>query len=254
MGYENEENLEGSSRGRLTMNFVWLVSYPRSGSTWLRWMLATIQHPEADLTQNAVLKELVPDTHLETRDFYLQKKYDWAPVFLKSHFCIDPEYSCRKVVYLYRDGRDVLLSFYNYIQNRDSVELDFTEFFDWFLNGNSKLLFGTWADHVRMWLSSMFNVNTLFVKYEDLIQNPQVILRKICNFSGVDANSDLINLAVENCAFSKMKEKSGEPLMIGKAGTSGGWRKNLSEEQRLQFSTRCKAALELAGYDMKGEV
>lgn len=235
------------------MKFVWLVSYPRSGSTWLRWMLATIQNPQVDLTQNDALRELVPDTHLETIHFYLQQEYSWSPVFLKSHFCIDPEYGSRKVIYLYRDGRDVLLSFYHYMQNRDLVELDFDEFFNWFLAGHEKLLFGTWAGHVRMWLSSMFNVNTLFVRYEDLIKNPQLTLQKICNFSGVEANSGLINLAVSVCSFNQMKDRNKDALTVGKTGTSGGWREKLTDEQKERFFDCNKIALELGGYD-KGEV
>ena len=66
---------------------VFLVSYPRSGNTWLRFLLANALRPEqATFT---TVGEVVPDIYDETDRELLRRP---SPRILKSHEPFDPRY------------------------------------------------------------------------------------------------------------------------------------------------------------------
>src|SRR5438046_5865734 len=80
---------------------TFLVSYPRSGNTWTRFLIANLLHPEIEVGF-ANIESLVPDTAaLSSRTL----KRVSRPRVLKSHQYFDPRYT--NVVYVVRDPRDV---------------------------------------------------------------------------------------------------------------------------------------------------
>ena len=93
---------------------VFLVSYPKSGNTWTRFLIANLTHPKTP-AGFANIHELVPDPEGTAK-----KVFDHMPRprIIKSHTCFDPEYP--RVIYIVRDPRDVVLSQYHY-QDRKSV-------------------------------------------------------------------------------------------------------------------------------------
>src|SRR5687768_13824154 len=89
---------------------VFIVGYPKSGNTWLQNLAGAVVYgvlPE--FAPPALMHlELVPDVH--QKQFY--KRYS-TPMFFKSHHLPRPEY--RKVVYVLRDGRDVMVSYFQFL-------------------------------------------------------------------------------------------------------------------------------------------
>ena len=47
--------------------------------------------------------------------------------------------------------------------------------------------YATWTRHVNAWLDNPFGAEIHFVRYEDLLEIPNIILRGICSFLGIDA-------------------------------------------------------------------
>src|SRR5271154_483438 len=73
---------------------VFLVSYPKSGNTWIRFLLANLIFPEQPATF-ANIHRLVPDpTDSAKRDFDRLPR----PRIIKSHDCYDPRYP--RVIYV----------------------------------------------------------------------------------------------------------------------------------------------------------
>ena len=87
---------------------VFLVSFPKSGNTWTRFLIANLAHPEQPASF-ANLYELVPDPEGTPKRIFDRIP---RPRIIKSHECFDPRYP--RVIYIVRDPRDVALSQYHY--------------------------------------------------------------------------------------------------------------------------------------------
>src|SRR2546426_5032921 len=81
---------------------TFIVSYPRSGNTWTRFLVANLLHPETAATF-AKIERLVPDAEAQSSR-YLRKLP--SPRAIKSHSYFNPRYP--RVIYIVRDPRDVV--------------------------------------------------------------------------------------------------------------------------------------------------
>src|ERR1700731_2715694 len=73
---------------------VSLVSFPKSGNTWVRFLTANLLHPETPASF-ANIHELVPAPEGTSKKIFDRTP---RPRLIKSHTCFDPEYP--KVVYI----------------------------------------------------------------------------------------------------------------------------------------------------------
>src|SRR5262250_161756 len=94
---------------------VFLVSYPRSGNTWTRFLVANLLHPHEPATF-ANIERMVPDIYVNSQVALLRVPH---PRVLKSHEPFDPRY--KKVVYIVRDPRDVAVSMYHWEIKRGRI-------------------------------------------------------------------------------------------------------------------------------------
>src|SRR4030042_6285801 len=133
---------------------VFIVSYPRSGNSWLAHLILGIFYDENPETiRYSAVRNMIPDVHLK-RCF----RRCHSPMFFKSHHLPRPEY--KRVLYIARDGRDVMVSCYHYYSASLGKDIDFMEM----IRGKG-LDFGKWHDHVESWLSNPYKAKMLLVKY-----------------------------------------------------------------------------------------
>src|SRR5436305_13144121 len=89
---------------------IFVCSYPRSGNTWFQNRLAGVVHGvDPEFAHDSITQDLVPDVHYKR--FY--KRYGDVAYF-KSHALPQKDY--RRVVYLLRDGRDAMVSYYHFLK------------------------------------------------------------------------------------------------------------------------------------------
>src|SRR5450631_2425305 len=88
---------------------VFLVSYPRSGNTWARFLVGNLLH-RSDPVTFANVERRVPTIYA-----WPDRALRSLPRILKSHECFDPRYP--RVIYILRDPRDVAVSLYFYLLN-----------------------------------------------------------------------------------------------------------------------------------------
>jgi hypothetical protein len=232
---------------------IFFGSYPRSGSTWTRFVLYEI------LTGREANFEAVNTTLLG-----VQRMNHGVPVLsgggrlVGSHERYCKKY--RRALYLVRDGRDVLLSEYAYLSSlglyRDSLD----KFIAGFVGAQGRVNgFGPWQRHASSWLDSPIagTSDFLLVQYEALRQTPEDSIQRICDFLGVSASRGKIQSALSSNSLSRMREKerhtpqlpSGKEPFV-RSGSVQGWRGKLSQPQLELFERHAGSILTRLGYPL----
>jgi hypothetical protein len=210
-------------------NFI--VSYPKSGNTWVRFLLANILFNEEDINfQN--ISDYILDIYENNHDHIAYKHH---PRYLKSHEYFDPRY--KKIVFVVRDPRDVLISFYYHqlksMQIKDGYPIE--KFADSFIKG-SVGKFGSWQENVGSWIGArQDDPSFLIIKYENLIQNANKEVLKITNHFNINTNQTIIEKAVSKSSFENMKKtekekkfkgrgKFREDILFVRSGKPGDWK------------------------------
>lgn len=180
---------------------TFLVSYPKSGSTWVAFLLGNY------LTDNQIdfinRKSLIPDLHADTEICRRLKR----PRIIKCHFQFNPGY--RNVIYICRDGRDVAVSYYYFLLKLKAIDTatKFTDFLDQFNSG--KIKFGLWRLHINSWLNNQPS-RFMVIRYEDLLNDPAEQLERILDFQEIRIDSKRLESAVAASQFEAMKALESE--------------------------------------------
>lgn len=180
---------------------VMLVSYPRSGNTWTRFLIANLVWPREDVTFLA-MERLVPDIYKASRE---QLRTMPRPRVLKSHEYFDPKY--RTVVYIVRDPRDVLVSYYHYARKTRLVADDYAldAFVERFLGGELDR-YGSWGDNVASWLATRDGApGFLLLRYEDMLAEPLDALEKIARHLKLTRTREEMERAVQRSSADEMR-------------------------------------------------
>lgn len=227
------------------------VSYPRSGSTWTLFMLCEVLTGEP--TTFGELHRTIP---------YLGG-HDCAPGVLSGggrlvHSHEVGDLGDRRVVYLVRDPRSVVLSEYRWQLMAGLFEGPFPAFLDDFLAGTSNP-WSSWADHVHRWFAHGRRASDrlLVVRYEELRQAPAAHLQRILGFLGEPAPPSRVEPAVAANDLAAMRDKErrsipakhrGDLDFVGQ-GSIGLWREALTPDQAAAIAERFAPAMRLAGYE-----
>lgn len=118
---------------------IFPLSYPRSGNIWVVYLTANTIQPERERTLSNI-NEAVPGMYIvsEQLDSYPR------PCIIKSHEPYQRQYP--RVTGIYRDGRDVAISYYNCQQTIAGYKDTFDQFLGEYVQGN--VLFESWQDHM----------------------------------------------------------------------------------------------------------
>ena len=215
---------------------TFLVSYPRSGNTWTRFLIANLVFPDrtVDFTN---IEKLIPDT---TSQSNLTLKKARRPRIVKTHEYFDHRYP--KTIYIVRDPRDVALSYYafhlKYMHIDDSVGLE--RFVDDFVSGRLKSVWATWGENVGSWLYARgLSPSFLLLRYEDLQSDPVRELGRVADFMDIAVEPGRLQQAVELSSADRMRklEKMQEEQ----------WRKTLGYEVRRAHKKRKRKDIPFIG-------
>ena len=231
-----------------------LFSYPRSGNTWLRHIIMHLRHSSLahDFEE---LENSIPT--IDTLEFNERlAKMPSGMRFFKSHLPHEPYFLTGKVVYVVRDGRDVLLSNHDYYRHIKGYKGDLDQFLDKFLTGWMR--YGNWPKNVQSWLAHIDHPNLLLVKYEDMRANPLKAVRSICAFTDLAATEDQIQAALDASSVDKVHSTmrswnlaQGTQFTGGaSAGGKKTWRDKLSSEQNDKFVAQAGDLLEALDYPL----
>lgn len=208
---------------------VFLVSFPKSGNTWLRFLIANLIDPTKEWNLKNI-NEMIPGVynHLNEINVMMGKRY------IKSHDQAFRHYP--KYIYIYRDYRDVLVSYYFFLAGSGKFKGSISDFVQSRIPSSA---FGTWSDHVSKALkdNQVRPDSSLIVRYEDLELDTITQLERIATFiqEPMKIHSSEI---VEKCSFQQLKsleKKYGRVFddihrPFFRSGRSGDWKSHLSDK------------------------
>jgi hypothetical protein len=238
---------------------VFLVSYARSGSTWMRFLVGNLVNPNDPVTF-ASLEEKMPEIYLNTKKALDNHP---RPRILTSHEPFDPRY--KKLIYIVRDPRDVALSYYHLQVKLRKFEEEYTigQFLPRFFAGEFDTA-GSWGENVGSWLVARGNTSGfLLLRYEDVLRNTVQELSKIALFLGVNADHERVERAVELSSADRMrslekKEPEGWKLLRGsrndksfvRLAASGGGLRELPESAITAIESEWGPIMQELGYPL----
>jgi hypothetical protein len=240
---------------------TFLVSFPRSGNTWARFLVCNLMNPD-DPVNFAQLESRIPEIYFVT-DRKLRAFP--RPRVIKSHECFDPRY--KKVIYIVRDPRDVLISYYEYQLKRRVISEDrsLEEFVPRFMESEIEPKIGSWRDHVVSWMATRGGQeNFLLLRYEEMLANTHKETTKIASFLGLDSNPERIARAVALSSADRMRKlekeqwrqwnatkKTRQDKPFIRKAEAGGWKSNLPEGCVAQIESAWGDVMRSVGYELE---
>lgn len=221
----------------------WLASYPKSGNTWMRLLLASY-HNETDdpfdINRPGITNGIasarqrfdeilgIDSTHLTDAEartllphvFEQMVRLHDTPQWIKVHDAqartcdgqwLFPPSASGKVVYLIRNPLDVAVSRAFHDGHEDmAVAVEALCDPDAAIGGNGKTqlrqLLGDWSHHVSSWVDQT-DIPVLIVKYEDMLDDAARELIRVVSFIYPDEHVDRIRIdrAVADTAFERLQ-------------------------------------------------
>jgi hypothetical protein len=232
---------------------VFIASYPRSGNTWLRFLLyEALSGNEPDF---ASVDRCVPDVGGQQHATRLLAN---GGRLLKTHEPYRDEY--KNVIYLLRDPRDVLVSEFEYQRWRGDGVDDFDQFLERFLHGKANH-YGPWDRHVTSYSEAAGRdaARIYRLRYEDLRRDTGKALAELLSFLGagmdeartmrVVLDNDLLAMQRKEVREMKRPEQAERRgLRFVRTGAVEGWKQLLNEERLEAFNQRFGESLVSYGY------
>lgn len=215
---------------------IWICAFPKSGSTWMSnivWQLQNRLNFTADILPPYKLFErpVIFDVNDENKDDtvyrvaideidneFAECKNQPSPRLLKSHLPasllpIDIWTKKPKLIYMYRDAKDVVISMYHMFCNHAFIKYPGTmeDFFDIFLNDH--IIFGPFDEHVNSYRQIDQRNHVLLMSYEQMLANPFAAIKQISEFLNYSYSDDQLRQLTEHLSFENMRKRFVRPAI-----------------------------------------
>ena len=233
---------------------VYLVSFPKSGVTWMSFLVANVNIALSGGDRPATfynIHQYVPD---------IQQSRELGPPllprpgfrFIKSHALLNPGYC--QVLYVVRDPADALVSYHHFLRGQGAFDGSLSE-----LVRSPRHGIARWVEHVDGWIArSPASLRFMMTRYEDLLRDPAAELAGIYRQLGFDVPPDVLARAVEASSFDSMRRQElglayggralRETFRFVRGGRSGDGAATLSADDRALIAHRAGPWLERLGY------
>ncbi|BAE50259.1 sulfotransferase domain-containing protein [Paramagnetospirillum magneticum] len=218
---------------------TWVASYPKSGNTWIRCLIASLQAGGAAPRMASLgrfcpngaarnwLEEILdiptedmvpPELAVFRADVYRHLAQSGGETrFVKVHDAYDPRLfppeATARTVYAVRDPRDVAPSWALHMNVPLDGALDRMEKPDFTLarvndryNSQAEQCLTDWSGHVASWLDrAAAQGPLLLIRYEDLLADPITWVGRLAEFLGIAVGDGLIARTVSACRFEALR-------------------------------------------------
>ena len=226
---------------------IWIASYPKSGNTWLRSIIATLLYTNDGIFDFNLIKKI---KQFPTRNYFLGFTKNFNDIneiskfwllaqdkinltreikFFKTHnlnCAVNKNSFTNKshtlgTIYVVRDPRNLVNSIKNHYNKGNDEEAKNFLISKKILSRVPKdneadiaTLLGSWSDHYNFWTKK--NSNLLLIKYEDLILDTKKELERIIiylkKFMTVEINPEKIKNILNTTSFDHLKDLENKGL------------------------------------------
>lgn len=248
----------------------WIASYPKSGNTWVRCLIASLQSGGApvrlgglgDAAPNSAARAwLEACIEVDSADMLASELNAMRAQahreegarrlrFLKVHDRYDPQLFPADVtlgaVHIVRDPRDVAPSWADHMgvdvdtaiarMADDALVMSRSAYS---FRPQVPQRFGSWSGHARSWLDDAPGPR-LLLRYEALLADPLGEATRLARFLGLPTDAGCVARAVDACDFEALRaieeregfaERQKGQQRFFRQGRSGAWRGVLRPEQ-----------------------
>ncbi|MBN2668428.1 MAG: sulfotransferase domain-containing protein [Bacteroidales bacterium] len=230
----------------LSKNLIWLVSYPKSGNTWVRIFLAnylskSLQPVDINKIKSSTISSsrkvfdrysAVLSSDLKTEEIdnlrphvYIKMSEEENRIkFIKTHDAyslndnnlpIFPTEISKGVIHIVRHPLDVAVSFA--FHSNISIEKSIQN-----LNNHKKTLasnkkkltnqlrqvLDTWSNHYLSWENAP--IPRLLIRYEDLLDRPEEMFKSIVEFCDISLEEEKLLSSIKHSSFNQLKTQEDQ--------------------------------------------
>lgn len=243
---------------------VFLVGHPKSGNTWLAYMLAVLFRGDREHAINiANIGDYAPTIH--AHDFVIRKHGHLpSPRVFRNEGPLYPDLYPR-AIYIVRDPRAVLLSYYHHCVH-DTGESDWPigDFVDEMLEHGCirrlEPIVTRWDSQVEDWHKRSQTQRVTIVRYEDLKADRRAVLARLAAFTGFECDDDTLDFAAGRGDFNSMRSEEqtyGAESYAGEKGSKGffvrkgkidSWREEMPAEVSERIEQAFGPTMQRLGY------
>lgn len=233
----------------LNQDDVFLVSFPKSGNTWVRFYLCNLinnipaSHFTDDVISFKVLDETMPE--LNQNDLAEPWPHKGFPRIIKTHLAYKSILGKRRSILIVRDPRDVMVSYFKFETTKTTPRFtgnNISEFIK-----HPKFGVEVWCRHLLSWQKH----SAMIIKYEDLKERDTEIFAAMNKFLGVAVDEDIFLRSVNQSRFENIKKieeakgmtdplKGGSNFKFARSGKTGQWKDMLNENDVQYISDTLK--------------
>lgn len=234
-----------------------LATYPKSGTTWMQEIMYLIQNG-ADVKEAKNRPPMVRVPFMELEALWPMIQPRKSPRLLKTHlqshyFQRQIENNKVKVVFVTRNPKDTLASYYHFYQKMEELgnfKGTWNDFFD--IIKADELIYGNWFDFTLGWWNLRHRDNVLVLKYEDMKADPEQMVREVAEFCEAPLTGDQLDTIVRATSFDTMKQEAHNKNKLRK-GQTGDWKTHFTVAQAAYFDNIIETRLAGTGLDYQYE-
>ncbi|XP_026469174.1 estrogen sulfotransferase-like [Ctenocephalides felis] len=198
---------------------IWIVTYPRSGTTWTQELVWLINNNlDYETAKNKILKERYSfmeystlgkkQQAVNTVDVTINLK---RPRHIKTHLpakLLPDQIWAKnpKIVYVTRDTKSVVVSYYHHCKVFAGYQGTLDEFVDCFLK--DEILWSPFWDHTLDFWKLKDKPNVLFLRYEDIKLDMLNVLKKVSEFLNKSYSIEQLRALADHLDFDNMKKNT----------------------------------------------
>jgi hypothetical protein len=219
---------------------VWLASYPRSGSTYVRMLLkagfdleSTSLHGDADARSFGSDAVTALVGHVEATGSRAQAiaaaQADPGRLrIIKTH---EGPATNDPAIFVVRDGRSAVVSYYHFLNDVEGIPTRLTDVVE------GRVFAGSWSDHYIAWQPA-YRPHTLLLRYEEITRDPAGTIAQLASFLRITA------LGTEAPGFATLK------LLNPRFFRAGNDARNLAEMSPYEelFRSHHQPVMNVLGY------